>query len=228
MSTDVFQALVAGNISTFADLAFCTLSRGQIWVHQPGGSVTRHMDGRATPGTLLPVAHGPVYFDPSVLRGSSDWQGDRLILLAFSVAVAPHMCLNCCAEASALPMWPDRRRLNSVQARPEGSWLRCHRRRFNLAYIHAGLPCGTCSRARERRLPVHLRSTRSAPPPLRDARFVLEIPNITGTLARRVHQANSVYAFTLHILAVAHRRQILVFIASPGLFTHMLECIAFA
>ena len=156
-------------------------SHGQIWVHQPGGSATMDVDGRPMPGTLLPVAHGPVYFDPFVLHGSSKWQGDRLILLAFSVAVSSDMCpellrrgfcpahasrpasLELCAGSAGLSASLHEAGFDAIavdlptcEHHPRHSRvaldLTCAVLHFvetspSLVYIHAGLPCGTCSRA---------------------------------------------------------------------------------
>ena len=156
-------------------------SHGQIWVHQPGGSATMDVDGRPTPGTLLPVAHGPVYFDPFVLHGSS---GDRLILLAFSPDMCPELLrrgfcparasrpasLELCAGSAGLSASLREAGFDAIavdlatcERRPKHSRialdLTCtqHQQAVlhfvetspSMVYIHAGLPCGTCSRARE-------------------------------------------------------------------------------
>ena len=42
--------------------------------------------------------------------------------------------------------------------------------------LHFGLPCGTCSRAREKQLPTHLRDRYNAPRPLRDSDNLLGFP----------------------------------------------------
>lgn len=61
------------------------------------------------------------------------------------------------------------------------------------AAIHLGLPCGTCSRARERPLPQHPKDQFSDPPPLRDAQHLLGFKHLTGTQATKVQTANDLY-----------------------------------
>eukprot|EP00439_Symbiodinium_sp_Y106_P049791 s6312_g6.t1 len=63
--------------------------------------------------------------------------------------------------------------------------------------IHLGVPCGTCSRARERALPLRLRDRFRAPAPLRDARFPLGKPGLRGADRDRVRSANELYKFAL-------------------------------
>ena len=48
------------------------------------------------------------------------------------------------------------------------------------------------------------------------AQFPLGLPHLTGTLAQHVRQANSIYALALQVLAVAHKRHILVSIENPS------------
>ena len=55
-----------------------------------------------------------------------------------------------------------------------------------IGHIHLGVPCGTCSHARERALPSKLKGRYSAPQPLRDARHPLGKPG-----AHRIFQASS-------------------------------------
>ena len=57
-------------------------------------------------------------------------------------------------------------------------------------YLHAALPCGTCSRARER---LRRRGVPD-PKPLRTTKFPDGIPTLTGVDKEQVQLANSVYA----------------------------------
>ena len=54
------------------------------------------------------------------------------------------------------------------------------------AAIHLGLPCGTCSRARDKPLPEHLRAQFHDPPPLRDANNLLGYPHLSGIQAKQL------------------------------------------
>ncbi len=78
-----------------------------------------------------------------------------------------------------------------------------------VAYIHMGPPCGTASRARERRVPQWLR-IRGAPDPkpLRSAQYPRGLPSLEATNpidASKVAKANAIYAFccrvALHCIA---------------------------
>lgn len=61
-------------------------------------------------------------------------------------------------------------------------------------FIHAGLPCGTCSRARERAVPQHLRQRGApCPPPLRSTSHPQGLPGLTTTQQAQVASANAVY-----------------------------------
>ena len=61
------------------------------------------------------------------------------------------------------------------------------------AAIHLGLPCGTCSRARDKPLPAHLKEQFPDPPPLRDAYNLMGFPHLKGTQAIKVQTANDLY-----------------------------------
>ena len=70
----------------------------------------------------------------------------------------------------------------------------------SLAALHMGLPCATCSRARERALPRHLRGKFHRPMPLRNTHFPLGLPTLRGASAARVASANGLYRFALSLL----------------------------
>lgn len=70
-------------------------------------------------------------------------------------------------------------------------------------YIHAAPPCGTCSRAREKRIPFRLRKRGVPDPkPLRSEKHPNGLPNLSGVSLRRVQVANAVYKNICKILDV--------------------------
>ena len=81
--------------------------------------------------------------------------------------------------------------------------------------IHLGLPCGTCSRARERQLPVHLRETHSAPPPLRSAQHLMGFPGLSTANNNKVEAANKLYHFACRLLFLCFTKSILVSVGNP-------------
>ena len=80
---------------------------------------------------------------------------------------------------------------------------------LNPLSIHLGLPCGTCSRARERELPVHLRETHSAPPPLRSAEHLMGLPGLSHANRSKVEAANQLYHFACRLLFLCFTKSIL-------------------
>ena len=83
------------------------------------------------------------------------------------------------------------------------------------AAIHLGLPCGTCSRARDRPLPPHLKSQFTDPPPLRDAENLLGFPHLAGTQAIKVQTANELYKWGVRLLYLCYKHNIRVSIENP-------------
>ena len=83
------------------------------------------------------------------------------------------------------------------------------------AAIHLGLPCGTCSRARDKALPVSLRSSFRAPPPLRDAQNLLGFSYLTGVDADKVAAANKLYQFAVEVLRLCYSHNLQVSIENP-------------
>ena len=76
------------------------------------------------------------------------------------------------------------------------------------AAIHLGLPCGTCSRARDKPLPAHLKAQFHDPPPLRDAHNLLGFPTLTGTHALKVQVANDLYRWGVRLLHICWKHDI--------------------
>jgi len=83
------------------------------------------------------------------------------------------------------------------------------------AAVHLGLPCGTCSRARDKPLPPHLRAQFHDPPPLRDANNLLGFPTLTGTQALKVNIANDLYRWGVRMLYLCWKNGIRVSIENP-------------
>ena len=77
--------------------------------------------------------------------------------------------------------------------------------------VRFGLPCGTCSRAREQAIP----GMAKAPPPLRDSDFLLGLPNLSGLNQTKVQKANEVYRAAVQIMRAIFKRGPLVVIENP-------------
>ena len=70
-----------------------------------------------------------------------------------------------------------------------------------LVAIHLGLPCGTASRARERKIPDSLRRQGvPEPPPLRSPRYPLGLPGLSSVNAAKVAAANALLRFCLQVI----------------------------
>ena len=80
--------------------------------------------------------------------------------------------------------------------------------RANVAWYHFGLPCGTCSRARERPLP-------NAPRPLRDADNLFGKAGLRPAEQEQVKAANQVYEQAVEVLFLAFSRGALVTLENP-------------
>ena len=84
-----------------------------------------------------------------------------------------------------------------------------------VAHVHMGLPCGTCSRAREKALPRHLSGLFAAPPPLRDGNNLFGFPHLSGTNLQKVQSANQLYRFAVTVLRLCFERGITISIENP-------------
>ena len=100
---------------------------------------------------------------------------------------------------------------------------------LNPLSVHLGLPCGTCSRARERQLPIHLRANHSAPPPLRSAQFLMGLPGLSKANLTKVQAANRLYHFACRLLFLCFTKSILVSVENPtrswlwGILTSLVQ-----
>ena len=86
-----------------------------------------------------------------------------------------------------------------------------------LEAIHLGLPCGTCSRARELPIPASLRKAGvPEPPPLRSAQYPLGLPNLALHRQRRVSSANALYRLAIEILVWCSEHGVVISIENPA------------
>ena len=85
-----------------------------------------------------------------------------------------------------------------------------------VAFIFAGPPCGTASRARGRRVPRHLRE-RGAPDPktLRSTTHPEGLPTLSGLDDIKVKKANAIYIFVAEVCAYAAKHDIMFAIENP-------------
>ena len=81
-------------------------------------------------------------------------------------------------------------------------------------YMHLGLPCGTCSRAREKPLPRHLSHLRP-PQPLRSQDCLMGLSNLGSFDKTKVEKANKLYQFAIWILHFCYTCSTLVSVENP-------------
>ena len=82
--------------------------------------------------------------------------------------------------------------------------------------IHAGVACGTSSRAREKAIPLTLqRAGAPTPPPLRSAEFPMGLPNLKPHHQQRVESANQLYRFVLEVLLFCSKHGIIFSVENP-------------
>ena len=83
-------------------------------------------------------------------------------------------------------------------------------------WLHFGLPCGTCSRARERPVSWQLVAAGAPQPrPLRDGDNLLGKPGLTPHETSRVQLANQIYILAVHALFAAFSCGALVTLENP-------------
>ena len=82
-------------------------------------------------------------------------------------------------------------------------------------YIHLGLPCGTCPRAREKPMPKSM-GGHIGPQPLRDADDLLGLPHLCGADLTQATLANQLYRAAIVILQLCFALGCLVSIQNPG------------
>ena len=78
-------------------------------------------------------------------------------------------------------------------------------------WVHWGIPCGTASRARFRRLS----RKRHGPPPLRTDRWPDGVPGLSGINLVRVRLSNRLYAFMARLIPKLHQRGIIWSVENP-------------
>ncbi|CAE7410690.1 unnamed protein product, partial [Symbiodinium sp. CCMP2456] len=92
-------------------------------------------------------------------------------------------------------------------------------RRVKPIALHVGMPCGTSSRARERKLPSKLVAAGAPEPqPLRDAQHPLGLPHIDHASLDgiRVYKANQLYALSLKLALYAARHNLVISLENPS------------
>ena len=90
----------------------------------------------------------------------------------------------------------------------------------SLVLIHFAPPCGTCSAARKRKLPVEVRqalqrSGMPEPVPLRSTAFPMGLPDLKGLDKYKVEQANTLYRATKQLALLALSLNIRISIENP-------------
>ena len=95
----------------------------------------------------------------------------------------------------------------------KSSWEFLHYvvRNFNVCFVHAAPPCGTCSRARE----IHLGGSKQ-PRPLRSSEFPHGLPQLSADEQTRVDAANSIYSQLSEFLLFCSRCKIPWVIENPA------------
>lgn len=84
------------------------------------------------------------------------------------------------------------------------------------AAIHAGVACGTSSRAREKAIPMALQKAGApTPPPLRSADCPMGLPNLKPHHQQRVDAANDLYRFVLEVLLYCIKHSIVFSVENP-------------
>ena len=87
----------------------------------------------------------------------------------------------------------------------------------HLLAVHVGLPCGTASRAREKKIPSHLKNQGvPEPPPLRSPRYPLGLANLSPVNEAKVAAANDLFRLCLHVILFCVKRNVLVSVENPG------------
>ena len=82
--------------------------------------------------------------------------------------------------------------------------------------VHFGLPCGTCSRARERPVAKRLRATGApSPRPLRDHNHLFGLPDLSPREQEQIDAANLLYRTAVSLLVVCFHLQCIVSIENP-------------
>ena len=82
-------------------------------------------------------------------------------------------------------------------------------------YVHLGLPCGTCSRAREKPMPKSL-GGHMGPQPLRDANNLMGLPHLQGSDLVKVTLANKLYRAAVLVLLWCYKLGCLVSLENPS------------
>ena len=76
-------------------LSLGSFQQGELWLEDPAGDVPLFVPklGRSLTGRLVDAHAKPFDFDPKLWHGSTQWQGDRWVLIAYSLPDVPHDAL---------------------------------------------------------------------------------------------------------------------------------------
>lgn len=86
----------------------------------------------------------------------------------------------------------------------------------SIFYLHCAPPCGTASRARERRIPFRLRRRGIPDPkPLRSSKYPQGLPTLHGTNLKRVTTANSIYKNVAKLIERALEAGAIITVENP-------------
>lgn len=95
--------------------------------------------------------------------------------------------------------------------------------------IHAGVPHGTVSRAREKQIPHRLRAQgKPTPAPLRSAEWPLGLPNLSATDQKRVSQDNRLFYLVFELILYSVEHSILFTVENPRRSWFWAVLVAFA
>ena len=67
-------------------LACSTFRDGGLWIEDPSGDSSRHVNGRSMVGRVLAWSEGKISFDPHLWHATERWSGIRLVLAAYSIS----------------------------------------------------------------------------------------------------------------------------------------------
>jgi hypothetical protein len=87
----------------------------------------------------------------------------------------------------------------------------------NVIYIHMAPPCGTSTRAREKRIPQWLLDLGAPnPKPLRSDEYPLGLPGLSDLDQKKVDAANAIYEVCYRVLLLAKEKGILISCENPS------------
>ena len=82
-------------------------------------------------------------------------------------------------------------------------------------HVHMGLPCGTCSRAREKPMPAKF-GGHMGPPPLRDTEHLLGLAGLRDSDKTKIELTNKLYKCAIQLLKVCMEPGCMISIENPA------------